>query len=160
MTPESLRATRTVRALRGRQTTAALRHRSAAMVIGGGGRWAKRLLQTAVATGAVGALLPVLVPSATPQIKRMLLMSRGSTRPGTAASATSRPGTAGSGAPGTPGAAATPGATPARKSLFGSGGMASELKKTAQAAEEEEKKKAAAWQESKEYKSKQTKKPK
>ena len=88
------------------------------------------------------------------------LMSRGSTRPGTAASATSRPGTAGSGAPGTPGAAATPGATPARKSLFGSGGMASELKKTAQAAEEEEKKKAAAWQESKEYKSKQTKKPK
>ena len=56
--------------------------------------------------------------------------------------------------------AATPGGTPARKSLFGSGGMASELKKAAQAAEEEEKKKAAAWQESKDYKSKQTKKPK
>ena len=84
MTPKSLRATRTVV---GRCAEGAADHRSAAMVVGGG-RWAKRLLQTAVATGAVGALLPVLVPSATPQIKRMLLMSRGSTeQPSTAATA-------------------------------------------------------------------------
>lgn len=44
------------------------------------GQWVKRLLQTAVATGAVSVLVPVLMPSAGPQIKRLLSTS-GSSEP-------------------------------------------------------------------------------
>ena len=44
-------------------------------------RWAKRLLQTAVATGAVSVLVPVLMPSTVPEIKRLLLVSAGSSEP-------------------------------------------------------------------------------
>ena len=48
------------------------------------GRWARRLLQTAVATGAAAAILPLAVPSAGPQIKRLLVTS-GSSEPTDAA---------------------------------------------------------------------------
>ena len=53
------------------------------------GRWAKRLLQTAVATGAVSVLVPVLMPSAVPEIKRLLLMTSGSSAPASNTSALS-----------------------------------------------------------------------